>query len=266
MAIGRKDYQDRKEARIDRLNARSQKAVEESTEAYDRAHEIASHIPMGQPILVGHHSERHARRDQEKIAQGMRKSIEADKRAGYYADRAQAAADNTAISSDDPEALDKLHAKLECLQNAQERGKALNAYYRKHKTLKGCDGVSDAEAEQLERQMSDQPERLRRPVPAWMLTNRNAEINRLKKRIERLQVVDAMEDAEIEFDGGRIVSNSDVNRVQILFDEKPDADMRQTLKSYGFRWAPSEGAWQIQRTPANLRRAKSICKSEGGAE
>lgn len=264
MAIGRKDYQDRKDARIERLTDRSQKAAAESMEAYKQATDIASRIPMGQPILVGHHSERHARRDQDKIMRGMNKSIEAGKRAEYYADCAKAAADNTAISSDDPEALEKLHEKLTCLQNAQERGKALNAYYRKHKTLKGCDGVSDAEAERLEKRMEDQPERLRRPVPAWMLTNRNAEINRLKKRIEKLRVVDAMEDTEIEFDGGVIVSNSDTNRVQILFDEKPDDSMRRALKSYGFRWAPSEGAWQIQRTPANLRRAESICKNEGG--
>lgn len=264
MAIGRKDYQERKDARIDRLNARSQKAAAESMESFKRATEIADRIPMGQPILVGHHSENHARRDQEKIMRGMDKSVEAGKRAGYYAERAKAAADNTAISSDDPEALDKLHAKLECLQKAQERGKALNAYYRKHKTLKGCDGVSDSEAERMEKQMLDQPERLRRPIPAWMLSNRNAEINRLKKRIEKLQVVDAMEDTKIAFDGGVIVSNSDVNRVQILFDEKPDNAMRQKLKSCGFRWAQSEGAWQIQRTPANLRRAESICKNGGG--
>lgn len=260
MAIGRRDYQERKEARIDRLNARAQKNAEESAAAYKQAAAIADRIPMGQPILVGHHSERHARRDQERIAHSMDKSVEAGERAGYYAGRAQAAASNTAISSDDPEALDKLHDKLERLQAAQAQDKMLNAYYRKHKTLKGCEGISDSAAERMEAQMADQPERLRRPVPAWALSNRNAEINRLKKRIEKLHIVDSMEDAEIEFDGGVIVSNSDVNRVQIIFDEKPDDAMRQTLKSYGFRWAPSEGAWQIQRTPSNLRKAERICK------
>ena len=41
------------------------------------------------------------------------------------------------ISSDDPEAAQKLKVKLEGLEREQERMKAVNAYYRKHKTLDG---------------------------------------------------------------------------------------------------------------------------------
>ena len=35
-----------------------------------------------------------------------------------------------------------------------------------------------------------------------------------------------------------------MGRIQFLFDDKPDEDTRSLLKSHGFRWAPSEGAWQ----------------------
>ena len=35
--------------------------------------------------------------------------------------------------------------------------------------------------------------------------------------------------------------NQEENRVQILFDGKPDADIRSELKHAGFRWAPSQG-------------------------
>jgi hypothetical protein len=214
---------------------------------------------MGQPILVGHHSERHARADQRRIDQSMNKSVEADKRADYYAGRAKAAANNRAISSDDPEALVKLEDKLHRLEAAQERDKALNAYYRKHKTVKGFAGFDDTAAEQMDARIAAEPERLRRPVPAWVLTNRNGEISRLKKRLAALHQVDDMEHTELDFNGGRIVTNEDINRVQIIFDDKPDEDTRRVLKSYGFRWAPSESAWQTQRTPQALDRAKYIC-------
>ena len=77
MSIGREDYQERKEARIDRMEERAAHAQAESTAASHAAHEIMRLIPPGQPILVGHHSERHHRRDLDKIDRNMRKSIEA---------------------------------------------------------------------------------------------------------------------------------------------------------------------------------------------
>lgn len=49
-----------------------------------------------------------------------------------------------------------------------------------------------------------------------------------------------------DFDGGRVEDNTADNRLQIFFDEKPDAETRAALKSNGFRWAPSVSAWQRQ--------------------
>ena len=47
-----------------------------------------------------------------------------------------------------------------------------------------------------------------------------------------------------EFDGGHVEANREQSRLQVFFDDKPDADTRQQLKEHGFRWAPSVGAWQ----------------------
>lgn len=255
MSIGREDYQERKEARIDRMEERAARAQAESSAASHAAHEIMRHIPPGQPILVDHYSAKGHRRDLDKIDRNMRKSIEAGEKSAYYASRAASAANNTAISGDDPDAVEKLEAKLAKLQAAQEEDKALNAYYRKYKTVKGFPGISDEEADRADKELSEMREAIRRPVPAYQLSNRNAEINRLKKRIEALRMVDQMEHVEIDFDGGQIVTNEEVNRVQILFDEKPDDATRSKLKNYGFRWSPREHAWQTQRTPQALRRA-----------
>ena len=255
MSIGREDYQERKEARIDRMEERAARAQAESSAASHAAHEIMRLIPPGQPILVGHHSERHHRRDLDKIDRNMRKSIEAGEKSAYYSSRAASAASNHAISSDDPDAVEKLEAKLAKLQAAQERDKELNAWYRKHKTMKGCPGITGEDAASADAQLAEMREGIRRPVPAWQLSNRNGEIKRIKDRLAQLRKVDEMEHTEIEFDGGMIITNEDVNRVQILFDEKPDDATHSKLKSNGFRWSRTEGAWQTQRTPQNLRRA-----------
>lgn len=268
MSIGREDYQERKEARIDRFEQRAATAKAESTAAFKAADAIMQHIPPGQPILVGHHSERHHRRDLDKVDRNMRKSVEADSKAAYYASRAATAASNTAISSDDPDAVEKLEAKLAALQSQQERDKAMNAYYRKHKTMKGFPDMDDERAAKIDAALAEQDASAyssgkHSPVPSWQLSNRSAEINRLKSRIKSLQIVDQMEHVEIDFDGGQIITNEEVNRVQILFDEKPDDATRSKLKSYGFRWSPREGAWQAPRTPAYLNRAKRILNVTG---
>jgi hypothetical protein len=46
--------------------------------------------------------------------------------------------------------------------------------------------------------------------------------------------------------GVRVVENFDENRLQLFFDGKPSEDIRARLKSRGFKWAPSQGAWQRQ--------------------
>jgi len=42
--------------------------------------------------------------------------------------------------------------------------------------------------------------------------------------------------------------NLEINRIQFIFDDIPAIETRKLLKSNGFKWAPSEKAWQRQRT------------------
>ncbi len=58
------------------------------------------------------------------------------------------------ISADDPEAVQKLKAKLAGLEQDQEKMKAVNAYYRKHKTLDGCPQLVSDEIEKLKVSMA----------------------------------------------------------------------------------------------------------------
>ena len=56
------------------------------------------------------------------------------------------------------------------------------------------------------------------------------------------------DNTEIEFKTFKVVENTEAMRYQIIFEGKPDADVRTLLKSNGFKWAPSQGAWQRQLT------------------
>lgn len=58
--------------------------------------------------------------------------------------------------------------------------------------------------------------------------------------------------------GAEVVNNHDAQRVQILFDGKPDAATRDKLKSSGFRWSPKEQAWQRQNTVNGIAAAERV--------
>lgn len=61
-------------------------------------------------------------------------------------------------------------------------------------------------------------------------------------------------DKETEYNGLRVVENTEIMRLQLFFDDKPAADVRERLKANGFRWSPKIGCWQRQLTD-NARRA-----------
>ena len=150
------------------------------------------------------------------------------------------------ISADDPQAIQKLESKLEKLQSAQDTMKAVNAYYRKHKTLDGCPSLSAERIEKMKAEMSSQWHIEDKPYPSWALSNNNAEIRRVKGRIAELTKKQETAYAGWEFDGGTVEMNREDNRLQIFFDEKPDEKTREALKESGFRWSPKAGAWQRQ--------------------
>lgn len=162
------------------------------------------------------------------------------------------------ISADDPEAVAKLQAKLDNLIESQETMKAVNAYYRKHKTLDGCPHLSPQTLEKLKADMAQGWHLEDKPFASWALSNNNAEIHRVKARIESLTRKEQTPFVGWEFDGGKVEINREENRLQVFFDGKPDADTRAELKGSGFRWSPSAKAWQRQLTDNAFRAADSI--------
>lgn len=153
------------------------------------------------------------------------------------------------IKSDDERAIEKLEEKLDDLKVLQERMKAANKAIRMKDTETGNDilremGYSEKAIKELR-----EPDYIGRiGYPSYLLTNNNANIHRVEERLNRLKAVKKKGSSEQEYETFKVVENTEAMRYQIIFEGKPDAEIRTLLKSNGFKWAPSQGAWQRQIT------------------
>lgn len=126
-------YRERRAARAERLRGWAEKRRRKSDASFSAAHNLAAQIPFGQPILVGHHSERRARRDAERIHNGIARGIEHQQKADNMTSRA-AEIDRQADRSvyrDDPDAIEQLEARIADLEATRERRKTINREIRK---------------------------------------------------------------------------------------------------------------------------------------
>ena len=168
-----------------------------------RDQQIRDGIPLGQPILVGHHSERRHRADIERMHRNAHKMAE------LHAEIRDVAAvqPSTAIMDGDSDAVDLLRAQI-------------------------------AEAEALRAKVKAAPHE------AYVLTNLGANILRMRKRLAWLEAAKAKPSTERMVGDVRVVEDTEAMRLRLYFPGKPAPDILARLKGDGWRWSPSEGAWQ----------------------
>ena len=193
------DWEIKQQEKAERYRELAEKHKKESESRYEQYHNNIMAIPMGQPILVGHHSERGHRAHLKRCDNHMRKSIEHSEKAEYYENKAKGVENNNSISSDDPEAIKKLKEKLEKLENKRVAYKEHNKKARKE----GKD-----------------------TLPSWALSNLSQNIRSVKQRIEYLERQKNIEDNEEEVNGVTIKVNKEDNRVQLFFPSIPSREVR----------------------------------------
>ena len=264
------DYESRQEDKRQRMLEKAAKSRGEAERAHQRARQTLEAIPPGQPILVGHHSERRHRRDLERIDRGFQKAHEAEKRAEELERRA-AAVGTGGISADDPDAIDKLTEKLAKMEKKRTRMKEINKAFRK--SIKaGDDGwavvqemMGAENAERLQKYSGYTGDRV--PFPKYSLQNLGANIRRGKERIEKLEKDETRTPAEPDKrDGLEIVERPDINRVTVVFDTKPDRETCQIMRRNGFRFSRREMAWMRQLNNAGRYAAQNAAKEINNAK
>jgi hypothetical protein len=108
---------DRAEQRADRFEGYSERRALDADRAHRAVSAITEHIPFGQPILVGHHSERRARKDAERIENGMRHAVKMWETSEYWEQRAQGALRNAKYK----ERPDVRHRRIKRIESDRRR-------------------------------------------------------------------------------------------------------------------------------------------------
>lgn len=216
-------------------------------------------IPFGQPILVGHHSERRHRRALDRLARHAEKAFEEADKAKHHAAKAGGLADqlDRSIFSDDANVVEALNDKRTDLERRRDHMKAANAYYKTHKTLDGWDGPSDIreDGESVLRHQAYYG----KPFPPYAFTNLGAKIRTAAKRaaaIPKQQAVKAERQAKAAENGGVWIEYTrDGSFCSITFPDRPDRAILNDLRAAFFSWNGAYASWSgpTERVPDSVR-------------
>jgi hypothetical protein len=255
LARRREAYEDRVEARRERLQNAASRARDDSASRLARANAIANGIPMGQPVLVGHHSEKRHRRDLDQIHTNMSKGVELAKQADDLSARA-ASVGSGGISSDDPDAIEKLEAKRDRLITSRDRMKKANKLFPKPGW---SDALTEAEKKCAESNFRFWPGGTDKPFPS--VSSETANIRRVEERIAQLRAKSLRPIFDtITGNGWTISEDREDNRLVFAFDVKPEASTLAALRSSGFKWSPTRGAHVRMMSYGAIYAAKEIAK------
>lgn len=244
-------WQERKAARVERLRQRAEALRVEADARFNSTANKTLISMGGEPIKIGHHSERRHRALFDRAHNDMRKGCEALSEAKRCERAAESAESNDAISSRDPEAIDRLRAKLADCERLQDAMKKANVIIRKHKSnpeaaIPGLMALGLTESRARDAFKRDFAGRI--GFPDYALKNNNAEIRRLKDRIATLERAATVEDQTHAGNGCEVTITAEDGPVMIRVrhDSKPPEAVRSALKMHGFRWVPSQGWWHAQ--------------------
>jgi Domain of unknown function (DUF3560) len=250
-------YQERQEARRERLEGAAEKAKDRSSDAFKRSDQITGGIPMGQPILVGHHSERRHRGALERSDSLMRKGFAEKERANELASRAESVG-TAGIASDDPDAVIKLAAELTAIEVKIERMKAQNKAFRKG-GIKALDEAAKREWLELQRLTPYH----KQPYPAYALSNAGANARRIEKRIEQLSIVATLEPLKIAGPDFDLTEDRDEGRfiLKIHGAARLSEERYSLTRQHAFLWSGSRKAFVRKITVNALFGAKRLAQA-----
>jgi len=246
MDIHNSNYQQMREDKQARYEELAAKNHDLANQQFEQAIKMGQVIPFGQPILVGHHSEKGDRNYRKRIDNKMRKSFETGKKADHYDDKVKSMSHNGAISRDDPEAVTKLKAKIEEQEKMHKKAKAKRKEFRDNK-------------EELIKKYGDREYHLKYYLLESYMTGYLTEAKRCKGRIAEIETLEKIPDIDETINGIRLYTEE--ARVRIDFGYKPDKETLTKIKSYGvFRWSPYNGVWQCFINQRNIDTARQFLK------
>lgn len=256
----RREYLERK---LEKRREWADKAQARSEARFGTAGKLADAIPLGQPILCGHHSERHARRDAERIHNNMSKGCEEARLAEHHescADGIERQLERS-VFSDDSNAIERLEARIKENEERRDRMKTINKLFKKNDAA-GLAALG-IDLEKLRVELAAKGAYWGdKPFLPYELTNLGARIRSDRERIEEVKRRQTRTVAAEEAPNGVVISGSDF--VTVTFSEKPEREILDALKAAGFRWGAGSWHGYREKLPAAiLEWAGSPMKVEG---
>ncbi len=243
MDVHDSNYQEKREAKQARYEELAAKNHELANQQFKEAIKMGEVIPFGQPILVGHHSEKGDRNYRKKIDRKMEKSFETNDKAKHYDSKVHSMKHNGAISRDDPEAIQKLLAKIEKEKLTHKTAKDKRKDFRDRK-------------EELIKEMGDREYHQKYYLLEAYMTGATVEIKRCQGRIAEIQELEKADDIDETINGVKLYTAE--ARIRIEFGYKPDEETRTKLKKNGFRWSPYNQVWQAYIKQWNIDFARKL--------
>lgn len=221
-----------------------------AAQRFSAARNATAGIPMGQPILIGHHSERSHRNVLARSDSHMRAGCESSDMAEHHASKAEGIERQLAntIFSDDDNAIEELEAKIAKLEAERETNNAINKIVRSKPKNEPTDekiaklttiGMKESTARKV-----FEPDFCGRiGIASYVNQNLGGVIGNAKKRIEDIKR--RQERTEAAENNGGVSIEGTGDWVSVTFAEKPDKDILNALRDAGFRWG--SGSWAGER-------------------
>jgi hypothetical protein len=173
------------------------------------------------------------------------------------------------IMSGDSDAQQRLQQNVDEAKRRQAWMKTINAAHKKYLKNPARFDFSDFPKGDQELIRNYKPAYSWEPHPfaPYELTNNSANIRRMEARLATISQNQQRTTEEIEGEHARYEDSPADNRVRLYFPGKPSAEIRSTLKSCGFRWSPTIGAWQAYRNSRSVETARTVAGIlvQGGA-
>lgn len=246
---------ERAEARLERRREWAAGRTAKAEAGFAAVNKLSDSIPFGQPILVGHHSERHARRDADRIHNGMSKACESQNMAEHHESKAAGIERQlaTTIFSDDPDAVEAIKAKVAAGRAKIERMKAANKAWRKS----GVAGLvalgwSQPEADACAARIATAYSWEKQPYAGYELTNLGGNMRRLVDRIKGIERQNERRESAAASDSGVVIEGTG-DYVSITFAEKPERSVINDLKAANFYWGNGSWSGKRENIPASVQ-------------
>lgn len=243
---------ERLENKLAKRNEWAEKAEQRSHAEWEKSAKAVEGISFGQPILVGHHSEKRHRAAIARAQAAGNRAIEESNLSKHHREKAAGLSDylECTIFDDDPDAIERIQQKIENLERQHEIMLVVNKICRNKKLdeFAKISAIVDLGLSESAAKEAVHPSESWQSVgfDSYVISNNKANIRRYKERLVSLKKRQERKAAAEAAENGVFIETLSNGFCRVTFAEKPEREIINSLKSAGFYW--SGGCWRGERS------------------